>query len=291
MSIVVCQMCDEKFEEWSTYDGRPHQRIQRKNCSPRCAQQWDARLLKARLRSSKRTSKPCVGCGEAFETQDLRRRFCSPECNAKTRMAAREAILRAQTAECWCGEIFHKRVALSGSTIFTNNVRRYCSVEHGHLWRTKKRERPFNEDRLISSKQCPCCDEEFDPRLTYEGIPRLKGKIRDFCSLKCLSRFNQIAREQNGSALATRLSTLYGLTVAQYTEMIEAQTNICAICGEPPGTSKAGKPQRLAIDHDHASGQVRGLLCGPCNQALGLFRDRTDRMLSALEYLLGPEEA
>ena len=58
--------------------------------------------------------------------------------------------------------------------------------------------------------------------------------------------------------------------------MLAAQGGLCAICREAPAEH---------VDHDHETGQVRGLLCFNCNGALGQFRDRTDLMLRAVAYL------
>lgn len=71
----------------------------------------------------------------------------------------------------------------------------------------------------------------------------------------------------------------YGITPEQYDEMLEAQEGVCAICKEAP------TQQRLAVDHDHKTGEVRGLLCFSCNTALGHFRDDPERLISASDYL------
>ena len=55
----------------------------------------------------------------------------------------------------------------------------------------------------------------------------------------------------------------------------------CSICLSPP---KEGR--RLHVDHDHNTGRVRGLLCGPCNRAIGLFRDKPEVMTAAAAYLV-----
>ena len=68
----------------------------------------------------------------------------------------------------------------------------------------------------------------------------------------------------------------YGLTVEQYDSMLEGQNFACAICGQVTD---------LVIDHDHATGAVRGLLCNDCNKGIGMFRDNTDRMAAAVAYL------
>lgn len=70
----------------------------------------------------------------------------------------------------------------------------------------------------------------------------------------------------------------FGITREAYAEMEAVQGGRCAICGEVPEKS-------LHIDHDHKTGQVRGLLCGHCNRGLGLFRDDPDRLKAAARYL------
>lgn len=72
----------------------------------------------------------------------------------------------------------------------------------------------------------------------------------------------------------------YGLTREDYTRILSEQHGHCAICQHLP---KRGR--RLCIDHNHATGQVRGLLCDACNYGLGGFQDNPDFLLSAIAYL------
>ncbi len=76
----------------------------------------------------------------------------------------------------------------------------------------------------------------------------------------------------------------YGITLAEYDALAASQGGVCAVCREQCPTGR-----RLSVDHDHQSGQVRGLLCSRCNQALGLFRDRSDLLLAAIQYIGGGE--
>ena len=77
----------------------------------------------------------------------------------------------------------------------------------------------------------------------------------------------------------------FGLTTSEYTEMHGTQGGVCMICGREEKTVLHGKIQSLAIDHDHADGKVRGLLCTKCNKGLGHFEDNIDLLASAISYL------
>ena len=76
----------------------------------------------------------------------------------------------------------------------------------------------------------------------------------------------------------------YGITSDQYEEMKERQKGLCAICGSEAVVRKDSDGE-LVVDHDHETGEVRGLLCTLCNTGLGAFRDSPPLMLAAIEYL------
>lgn len=73
----------------------------------------------------------------------------------------------------------------------------------------------------------------------------------------------------------------FGLTAEQHVAMWLEQNGQCAICG----TDEYDLGKRLHIDHRHASGFVRGLLCRKCNFALGFFVDDIARMEKAIDYI------
>lgn len=88
----------------------------------------------------------------------------------------------------------------------------------------------------------------------------------------CVSDINRLAR--------------FGLTPAQYQEMLNAQGGVCAICENTErSTSKTGRIKRLAVDHDHATGAIRGLLCANCNKGIGNLGDSVDTLIAAAAYL------
>lgn len=79
---------------------------------------------------------------------------------------------------------------------------------------------------------------------------------------------------------ARRRASKYGLSPAAFEVLLAQQGGLCAICFCPPPD---GTP--LHVDHDHETGQIRGLLCRPCNVGLGHFMDSVDRLREAIHYL------
>lgn len=77
----------------------------------------------------------------------------------------------------------------------------------------------------------------------------------------------------------SRLKYEYGITLEDYEIMYEEQNGVCAIC---EGTDMN---RMLSVDHCHDTGRVRGLLCGTCNRALGLFKDSPELLKRAKEYV------
>jgi hypothetical protein len=80
----------------------------------------------------------------------------------------------------------------------------------------------------------------------------------------------------------------YGITLTDYNTMLENQNHCCKLCGESEkvrATNKERTPRRLAIDHDHNTGKVRGLLCHQCNVVLGQYEKYKDLFPKFQEYL------
>ncbi len=84
------------------------------------------------------------------------------------------------------------------------------------------------------------------------------------------------------SARPKQLMARYGITHEQYEDMLEKQGGVCAICE----TFELRKDSRyLVVDHCHTTNEIRGVLCHKCNTALGLFNDKEELLLKAIEYL------
>jgi Recombination endonuclease VII len=75
------------------------------------------------------------------------------------------------------------------------------------------------------------------------------------------------------------LRRTFGISITDYDELLRRQGGGCAICRKPPGKIS------LHVDHDHATGKIRGLLCVGCNNALGQFHDDPDLLALAIEYV------
>lgn len=85
-------------------------------------------------------------------------------------------------------------------------------------------------------------------------------------------------RERRQETLrAWHLARKYGLTPDQYDALLLAQGNVCSIC--------SSRRKTMCVDHDHSTGEVRGILCRSCNAMLGQVGDNTAWLARAIQYL------
>ena len=73
-----------------------------------------------------------------------------------------------------------------------------------------------------------------------------------------------------------KLKKLYKISLEDYKNLCKQQNKLCAICM---------KKKTLVVDHDHETGKVRGLLCNPCNAAIGFLEDDISLLKKAIGYL------
>lgn len=158
--------------------------------------------------------------------------------------------------------------------------------------RRKPRRAPFD---LATTKQCRKCGvtkplSEFS--LSRQATETRNAVYRSDCKVCCAERARQwIAANPERARANSRKANLvnnYGLTVAEYDALLRKQGGVCAVCGkdEPNAHGRTGKQFRLAVDHCHKTGEVRGLLCQKCNRAIGLLGDDPVLMRKAISYLL-----
>lgn len=127
-------------------------------------------------------------------------------------------------------------------------------------------------------KTCTRCKiekpfEEFPKRSTKAGY-------RNQCK-SCRNRDNRRTYKPNTRA-NTHLKATYGITLSDYDKMLKKQNGKC---GNPSCSNKPENNKRLCIDHNHQTGEIRGLLCNGCNTAAGLAQDHPEVLRGLADYL------
>lgn len=130
---------------------------------------------------------------------------------------------------------------------------------------------------------CTRCKRRSD---TVEPVARHSGAVvrQQLCS-ECLAALAPAANRPsllNRELLDDVLRQRYGIGTFDYEAMLVRQDGRCYICRSFPPDD-----MRLAVDHDHQTGGVRGLLCLRCNRAIGLLDDSPELLLRAAAYLYG----
>lgn len=131
---------------------------------------------------------------------------------------------------------------------------------------------------MYTKKQCPICSGFFIPQAPAEKYCSQDCRIKNSQN-KEIERIKQTKNKVPLRHSDKYLRSVYGITRQQYEEMLQIQNNCCLICGcsfehSPP-----------LVDHDHGTGKVRGILCSPCNNLLGMAKDKISILNSAIQYL------
>lgn len=135
----------------------------------------------------------------------------------------------------------------------------------------------------IARKTCTLCGH----RKPLDSFPRASGRKDGRrsrcrpCHAKSVRDWQQTPKQRAARLARARLKA-YGVSEDEYLARLDQQSGTCAICREVCSTGK-----NLAVDHDHSTGAVRGLLCARCNTGIGNLRDRPDLLRQAVEYLEG----
>jgi len=78
----------------------------------------------------------------------------------------------------------------------------------------------------------------------------------------------------------------FGISLEDYNVMFQNQSGLCAICGEKEKTKhQSGHLKDLAVDHNHVTGRIRGLLCWVCNTGIGKLKDSPELLRKAADYI------
>ena len=212
----------------------------------------------------------CENCGASITYSGRGRpptRFCSRKCKDAARaqyQRARAVVARGERKCLTCGGIIPGEVTLRAKC---------CSAKCDEQWQNAKRAAAKRDAWRAKGLLCERCGKPIP--MPDSGAHRIK-----YCSLKC-KQLEMGARWRVRSPHYNRLYN-YGITQEQYEAMWAAQGGICAICG----TSEwMGNGKRPHTDHDHVTGKFRGILCGNCNNGLGMFSEDPARLLAAVKYL------
>lgn len=120
-------------------------------------------------------------------------------------------------------------------------------------------------------------------RRAYHSRPDVHARRRAYMKEWAKKNYGRYAAKYR----RYRLKVEYGLTLQQYESMVAAQGGCCALCGASKTASEtsARKHEPLHVDHDHATGKVRALLCHHCNMMLGHCKDNPDLLRKAAAYV------
>jgi len=103
---------------------------------------------------------------------------------------------------------------------------------------------------------------------------------------KYRNRKKQYYQKHKNETKNSDLLLNYGITITEYNKLWKNQNGLCAICKQPEvEQQKECSKRRLSVDHNHATKEIRGLLCGKCNKAVGLFQENIEFLKSAILYL------
>ncbi len=135
---------------------------------------------------------------------------------------------------------------------------------------------------MLNTKKCSCC-QKFLPLPEFTKRASAKDGLQHHCKT-CKAAYTQSWAKRNAESLASRnrdkhLARTYGLSQEGYETLLALQGGVCAIC------KRAATAKAFHVDHDHTSGNVRGLLCDNCNRGLGCFKDDIERLASAIAYV------
>jgi len=166
-----------------------------------------------------------------------------------------------------------------------NVVRIYLEISIKNLTE-EQREEIYS--KLPTEKKCGCCEVVFESRNFSLKKGRYGTWTLNFQSKPCaVKRVTQSRVDDGGrKRLDSDLRRTYGISVEEYDAVLDIQQGTCAICPETVSdVYRVGKIRRLAVDHCHITGKVRGLLCGKCNMSLERFENYAEEMR---EYLANP---
>lgn len=269
-ALPACLRCGTPFVPYN-----PQQRY----CSKQCM--WAAVAERRRRRLgmvSLATLAPrlCEDCQQEFSPKHAAQKWCSRRCKNRFESAKRYEPVRfiAEMKRC---------IQCHGDFMPKHPTQLYCNVDcraeagierryfgekrHGNAGRIQTPEqvaaRTAATKRTLATHPVPCrrCSQDFI---------RSVGSQR-YCSPDCATKASRARRSPSERVRLPRQA---------YERLRDTQGGVCAIC---QGVNPTGS--RLSVDHNHATGVIRGLLCSSCNRGIGYLKDDVALVAAALSYL------
>ena len=132
----------------------------------------------------------------------------------------------------------------------------------------------------METKNCYACKTTKPVSEFYRSNKTYYQKECKDCNRLRKGRWHKTEEGKRSSA-NTKLKSRFGITLDDYEAMYAEQGGQCQICG----VTESCSGHRLAVDHCHTSGKIRGLLCKACNLGLGYYRDNKEFLANAIKYL------
>lgn len=175
--------------------------------------------------------------------------LCSPACKKQEKLNKLENNLKLEQQTCaTCNTTF--------------------SIDHFYV---------KNKETQARLKHCKYCTQERNQNNLLNNPNRRAENYK---------YKNQWSRDNPERNRNSYLKRIYGITSVEYEKIAEDQNHNCAICNKKETKQNIfGNPKRLAVDHCHSTGKVRGLLCFHCNSSIGKFKEDIETLENAINYL------
>ncbi len=175
------------------------------------------------------------------------------------------------------------RDALNAKQVEWYRQERECNPAHLRLLRAqaqaRRQQKIEDNPEYITIERAK--QREYQKQFRQRIVARGSGAVEEY-----QTRDREAHRQNRTGQRNARLKRDYGVTLADFDEMLVAQSGVCAICHQPETQVIGGILSHLCVDHNHETGQVRGLLCHRCNKTVGWIETLEETALGNLRRYL-----
>lgn len=153
----------------------------------------------------------------------------------------------------------------------------HCKICHNKITRQYRETEEGRKKHRKANREYKKTERGREKQRKYRNTEKAREKQREYQNNSERTKFKRRER---------KLKNKFNLTIEDYDQILDGQKGVCAICREPErAITKYGFIKRLAVDHNHKTGKIRGLLCTRCNVKIGVLENKSWRLL-AEKYLL-----